>query len=31
LHTCNRAIWLEHGKIRMDGDSQSVVTAYFGA
>ncbi len=31
LHTCNRAIWLEHGKIRMDGDSQSVATAYFGA
>lgn len=31
LHTCNRVIWLEHGKIRMDGDAQSVVTAYFGA
>ena len=31
LHTCNRAIWLEHGKIRMEGDSQSVVTTYFGA
>lgn len=30
LHTCNRVIWLEHGKIRMDGDSQSVVAAYFG-
>lgn len=29
LHTCNRVIWLEHGKIRMDGDPQSVVTAYF--
>jgi lipopolysaccharide transport system ATP-binding protein len=30
LHTCNRIIWLEHGKIRMDGDSQTVATAYFG-
>ncbi|MBP0628106.1 ABC transporter ATP-binding protein [Cupriavidus sp. AcVe19-1a] len=31
LHTCNRVIWLEHGKVRMDGDPQSVVPAYFGA
>lgn len=31
LHTCNRVIWLEHGKIRMDGDPDSVVAAYFGA
>ncbi|GAB3087883.1 ABC transporter ATP-binding protein [Cupriavidus yeoncheonensis] len=31
LHTCNRVIWLEHGKVRMDGDPQSVVAAYFGA
>ena len=30
LHTCNRIIWLEHGKIRMDGDPQTVATAYFG-
>ncbi|MED7667589.1 ABC transporter ATP-binding protein [Pseudomonas moraviensis subsp. stanleyae] len=30
LNTCNRAIWLEHGKIRMDGDSESVSAAYFG-
>jgi lipopolysaccharide transport system ATP-binding protein len=30
LHICNRAIWLEHGKIRMDGDVDSVTTAYFG-
>jgi len=29
LQTCNRAIWLEHGRIRMDGDPESVVTAYF--
>ena len=30
LHTCNRVIWLEHGKIRMDGDPQTVTDAYFG-
>jgi lipopolysaccharide transport system ATP-binding protein len=30
LHTCNRVIWLEHGKIRMDGDPQTVASAYFG-
>ena len=30
LETCNRVIWLEHGKIRMDSDPDSVVTAYFG-
>lgn len=30
LHTCNRIIWLEHGKIRMDGDPQAVAAAYFG-
>jgi lipopolysaccharide transport system ATP-binding protein len=29
LHTCNRVIWLEHGKIHMDGDPHSVATAYF--
>jgi len=29
LQTCNRAIWLEHGRIRMDGAPESVVTAYF--
>lgn len=27
--TCNRAIWLEHGKIRMDGPTADVVAAYF--
>jgi len=31
MHTCNRVLWLEHGKIRMDGDPHSVTTAYFGA
>lgn len=30
LNTCNRVIWLEHGKIKMDGDPASVATAYFG-
>lgn len=27
--TCNRAIWLEHGKIRMDGAASDVCRAYF--
>ncbi|WP_416423025.1 ABC transporter ATP-binding protein [Pseudomonas sp. App30] len=31
MHTCNRVIWLEHGKIRMDGDPETVAAAYFGA
>jgi teichoic acid transport system ATP-binding protein len=26
--TCNRAIWLDKGVVRMDGDSESVVKAY---
>ncbi|MBV4457367.1 ABC transporter ATP-binding protein [Pseudomonas sp. COR58] len=30
MHTCNRVLWLEHGKIRMDGDPASVTAAYFG-
>ena len=30
LDTCNRVMWLEHGKIRMDSDPDSVVKAYFG-
>ncbi|MFZ2266578.1 MAG: ABC transporter ATP-binding protein [Azonexus sp.] len=29
LNTCNRVLWLEHGKIRMDGDAPTVVNAYF--
>jgi lipopolysaccharide transport system ATP-binding protein len=29
LHTCNRVIWLEHGKVRMDSDPHTVVAAYF--
>ncbi len=27
---CNRAIWLEHGQIKMDGTVSEVVPAYFG-
>jgi lipopolysaccharide transport system ATP-binding protein len=27
---CNRAIWLEHGQIKMDGPVSKVVPAYFG-
>lgn len=27
---CNRAIWLEHGQIKMDGPASEVVSAYFG-
>ncbi|WP_165092426.1 ABC transporter ATP-binding protein [Caballeronia sp. SBC2] len=30
LHTCNRVIWLEHGKVKMDTDPQTAVAAYFG-
>jgi lipopolysaccharide transport system ATP-binding protein len=30
LETCNRAMWLEHGKIRMDGRATDVAAAYFG-
>ncbi len=31
LRTCNRVIWLEHGKIRMDGNPDPVCQAYFGS
>lgn len=27
--TCNRVIWLEHGKVKMDGDPETVANAYF--
>jgi lipopolysaccharide transport system ATP-binding protein len=30
LANCNRVIWLEHGQIRMDGDAEAVIRAYFG-
>ncbi len=28
--TCNRVIWLEHGKVKMDGPTNEVVPIYFG-
>lgn len=28
--TCNRVIWLEHGKIRMDGEPRTILPSYFG-
>ena len=28
---CNRVIWLEKGKVRMDGDTDTVVDAYFAS
>lgn len=28
--SCNRAIWLEHGKLKMDGTASEVCAAYFG-
>lgn len=28
--TCNRAIWLEHGQVKMDGPAMDVAAAYFG-
>lgn len=27
---CNRAIWLEHGQIKLDGPASEVIPAYFG-
>ena len=27
---CNRAIWLDHGRIKMDGSVEEVCKAYFG-
>ena len=29
MKTCNRVLWLEEGKIRMDSDPRSVLNAYF--
>jgi ABC-type polysaccharide/polyol phosphate transport system ATPase subunit len=28
MKTCNRAIWIEQGELRMDGPVQDVVDAY---
>lgn len=30
MQTCNRAIWLEHGRVKMDADPGTVADAYFG-
>ena len=30
LKNCNRVIWLDHGKLKMDGKAEDVVKAYFG-
>jgi lipopolysaccharide transport system ATP-binding protein len=30
LRHCNRAIWLEHGRIKLDGPVKDVAAAYFG-
>ncbi|WP_114213977.1 ABC transporter ATP-binding protein [Ochrobactrum sp. 3-3] len=27
---CNRIIWLEHGRVRMDGEPDEVLSSYFG-
>jgi lipopolysaccharide transport system ATP-binding protein len=29
LHTCNKALWLEHGRMRMLGDAAEIANAYF--
>lgn len=31
LQTCNRVLWLEHGKVRMDGEAEAVTQAYFNS
>lgn len=31
METCNRAIWLEHGKVKMDAEPAVVAAAYFGS
>ncbi|MBV2143769.1 ABC transporter ATP-binding protein [Falsochrobactrum sp. TDYN1] len=28
---CNRVIWLEHGRVKMDGNPADILPAYFGA
>lgn len=30
LKVCSRVLWLEHGRIKMDGDPKTVCGAYFG-
>ncbi len=29
-HNCNRILWMEHGRVRMDGPTTEVLQAYFG-
>ncbi|TPN51557.1 ABC transporter ATP-binding protein [Mesorhizobium sp. B1-1-7] len=29
-NNCNRILWMEHGRVRMDGSPQEVLAAYFG-
>jgi len=31
LETCNRVIWLEHGRIKMDANPDEVTSVYFGS
>ena len=31
LKTCNRVIWLEHGRIKMDANPEAVIPMYFGS
>ena len=28
---CTRAIWLEHGQVKMDGDPKEICQGYFGS
>lgn len=30
LNNCNRILWMEHGRVRMDGPAEEVLAAYFG-
>jgi lipopolysaccharide transport system ATP-binding protein len=30
LDTCNRAMWLEHGRVRLEGSAEDICAAYFG-
>lgn len=29
MNTCNRVLWLEHGRVNMDGDVNNIASAYF--
>ena len=30
VKNCTRIVWLEHGRVRMDGEAETVANAYFG-